>query len=302
MPDPVDVIIPAYDAERWIAEAVGSVLSRPEVRSLTISDDGSRRPVTAEDIGAIGDRRLRIIRGSNSGQSGSRNRGVHALLDTTAPSEDERSWVMFFDADDLLCPAAFDALDEAERAGCVACVGAREAFWEDGRRERFGPPADLRDAVLPGPDQVFRYIEIFGGGGMCVRRSVLRSGERWDPEISHSSDIEFLRRVAGYGDVWVSTRCFLQYRRHESAYHMSSRKHASSRARSFARVVEKHASPANDGLLRDQAAWLINQVAKHAADLDAFEIMVRLHASRGWPVPIKPKLRAGVRRLVGSLS
>jgi hypothetical protein len=83
---------------------------------------------------------------------------------------------------------------------------------------------------------------------------------------------------------------------------MSSRKHASSRARSFARVVEKHASPANDGLLRDQAAWLINQVAKHAADLDAFEIMVRLHASRGWPVPIKPKLRAGVRRLVGSLS
>lgn len=302
MPDPVDVIMPAYNAERWIARAAGSVLAMPGVRSLTISDDGSRTPVTEQLLGVAGDGRVRIVRGPNAGQSGSRNRGIDALLGATGPSDDDRSWAMFFDADDLLLPGAFEALDDAQRAGCAVCVGAREAFWEDGRRELFAPPADLRDTVLPGPDQVFRYIQIFGGGGMCLRRSILRSGERWDPQISHSSDIEFLRRAAEHSGVWVSTRCFLRYRRHETEHHMSSRKHAAHRARSFARVVQRHASPANDGLLRQQAAWLINQVSKHATDRDAFEIMLRLHTSRGWPVPIKPRVRARVRRLVGSLS
>ena len=302
MPDPLDVIMPAYNAERWIAEAARSVLALPSVRSLTIADDGSERPVTPDALGTPEDRRVRIIRGHNAGQSGSRNRGIEALLDATDPAEDDRSWAMFFDADDLLRPDASDALDDAERAGCAVCVGAREAFWEDGRREHFGPPDDLRDTVLPHPDQVFRYIQIFGGGGMCVRRSILRAGERWDPLISHSSDIEFLRRAADHGPVWVSTRCLLRYRRHSSDHHMSSRRHASDRARSFARVVAKHAGPGNDRLLRDQAAWLINQVSKHAGDRQAFEIMVRLHTERGWPVPIKPAVRARVRRLIGSMA
>lgn len=302
MPDPLDVIMPAYNAEAWIRSAVRSVLALPGVRSLTIADDGSRVPVSEVLDGVSGDDRVRVVRGPNGGQSAARNRGIEALLSGSDPREDGRSWTMFFDADDLLCPESTPALDDAENAGCAVCVGAREAFWEDGRRELFGPPDDLRDAVLPDADQVFRYLQIFGGGGMCVRRSILRSGERWDTRISHSSDIEFLRRAAEHGRVWVSARCLLRYRQHNNHGRMSSSKHASDRARSFARVVGKHASPGNDLLLRGQAAWLINQVSKHSTDREAFAIMRRLHAERGWPVPIKASVRAGVRAVVGSLS
>lgn len=293
--------MPAYNAEEWIADAVGSVLGVSAVRSVTIADDGSRVPLTREVVGAPDDGRVRIVRGPNAGQSGSRNLGIDALLDNTDPGDDPRSWVIFFDADDLLCAEVSDALDDAEARGCHVCVGAREAFWDDGRREMFAPPIDLRDRPLPEPDQVFRYVQVFGGGGMCVRRSILRSGERWDLKISHSSDIEFLRRAADHGTVWVSDRCLLRYRQHSSDHQMSSCQHASGRARSFARVVENHGSDANDVLLRNQARWLINQVSKHATDWDAFETMTSLHRSRGWPIPRISAVRARIRRVIGSM-
>lgn len=293
--------MPAYNAEDWIAEAVRSILGVPVVRSLTIADDESRVPLTPEVVGAPNDGRVRIVRGPNAGQSGSRNRGIEALLDQADPIDDASSWAVFFDADDLLCADVLDALDDAEANGCRVCVGAREAFWGDGRRELFAPPDDLRNRILPGPDEVFRYLQIFGGGGMCLRRSILRAGERWDADISHSSDIEFLRRAADHGPVWVSDRCLLRYRQHDSDHHMSSRRHASARARSFARVVQKHASNANDTLFRDQARWLINQVSKHAADWEAFVIMADLHRARGWSIPTKPAVRARIRRTIGSM-
>jgi glycosyltransferase involved in cell wall biosynthesis len=299
MPDPLDVIMPAYNAERWIAEAARSVLALPSVRSLTIADDGSAEPITPESAGADADPRVTVLRRANGGEAAARNTAIDHLLARTDASDDDRSWVMFFDSDDLLLPSCLDALADAERHGCGACVGAREAFAPDGRTERLDPPDDLRDTRLPTAHDAFRYKQVFASTGMTVRRSILRSGERWDELIHTCPDIELLHRFALRTPVWVSTKTMLRYRTHDDGANLSGSRHLARRALGFVRTVELHACPANDALLREQARWLINQLSKHAQDAAAFDALVRLHTARGWPLHLKPVIRHRVRCAIG---
>ncbi len=81
MPDPVDsplvtVIIPAFNAEDFIEEAVSSVLAQ-RVRDLEVFvvDDGSTDR-TAEIAGSFTDPRVRVIRKPNGGVSSARNVGL----------------------------------------------------------------------------------------------------------------------------------------------------------------------------------------------------------------------------------
>jgi glycosyltransferase involved in cell wall biosynthesis len=299
MPDPVDVIMPAYNAQRWIREAVASVLALDAVRSLTIADDGSAEPLTPESAGAGDDPRVTILRRANGGEAAARNTAIDHLLDRTDPVGDERAWVMFFDSDDVLLPTCLDALADALRDGCGACVGAREAFSADGSTERLDPPDDLRDTRLPSPHDAFRYKQVFASTGMTVRRSILRAGERWDERIHTCPDIELLHRFARRAPVWVSTRTMLRYRTHTDGSNLSGSRHLARRTLGFVRTVELHACPENDALLREQARWLMNQLSKHADDAEAFDALTSLHAERGWPLRLKPVIRHRVRRAIG---
>ncbi len=290
--------MPAYNAERWIADAVRSVLALDAVRSLTIADDGSANPLTPALAGSD-DPRLTILRRPNGGEAAARNTAIERLLAAADPADDAASWVMFFDSDDLLLPGCVDALADAARAGAVACVASRESFWPDGRLEPLDPPEDLRDRCFASPDDAFRYQQVYASTGMTVRRSVLRAGERWDERIHTCPDIELLHRFAKHGPVWVSTRPVLRYRRHTDGENLSGHRHLPRRVRGFIRTVELHATPANDHLLHAQARWLLNQVSKHGSDRAVWDDLARLFAQRGWPLPAKPRARHAVRRALG---
>jgi glycosyltransferase involved in cell wall biosynthesis len=70
----VSVLMPAYNAEATIREAVASVLGQTvsEVE-LIVADDGSREP-TSHVLGEIADTRLQIVRRQrNGGVSAARN-------------------------------------------------------------------------------------------------------------------------------------------------------------------------------------------------------------------------------------
>jgi glycosyltransferase involved in cell wall biosynthesis len=93
----VSITMPAYNAERYIAEAIESILAQT-YRSweLIVTDDGSLDH-TAEIVEAfsVRDRRIRCIRQKNSGLSVARNSGIKL---TTG------EFVAFLDADDLWMP------------------------------------------------------------------------------------------------------------------------------------------------------------------------------------------------------
>lgn len=90
--DSVAAIIPLYNGERFIEEALESVLAQtvPPAEIVVVDDgsldDGPRLVNKYESRG------VRMISQANAGQSGARNAGVAA---TTAP------WIAFLDQDDL---------------------------------------------------------------------------------------------------------------------------------------------------------------------------------------------------------
>jgi glycosyltransferase involved in cell wall biosynthesis len=289
---PVHVIIPAYNADRWVAKAVASALDVGIVRSVTVVDDGSLRPLTPDELPSDG--RVRLRRQDNAGVSTARNSGMEAVLTSET---DDAAWLLFLDADDELLPACVKALRDADGAAC--CVAARVGVREDdGSIVTLDPPADLSDRHFASPDDAFRYQQVFAGTGMAVRASVARSGVRWDTAMSHGEDIEFLRRVAEHGRVWVSSVPVLRYRLREGD-NLSSPRYTAGRVRDFVRTVGRHHGPANDHLFEAQARWLINQASKHAEDPAAYEAMCDLFAARGWVIPLKPRLRHTTRSALG---
>lgn len=90
----ISVVIPAYNAEKYIARAVESVLkqTRP-ADEIIVVDDGSTDK-TADMVRAFGDR-VRLIQQPNAGVSAARNAGIRAA---------RGNWIAFLDADDEWLP------------------------------------------------------------------------------------------------------------------------------------------------------------------------------------------------------
>ncbi|MFL6671663.1 MAG: glycosyltransferase family 2 protein [Massilia sp.] len=115
----LSVIVPAFDAARFIEPCLRSILAQLEPQhALVMVDDGSR-----DDTHAVAER-LRdefahadftLIRQPNQGIAGARNRGLAAAAG---------QYLLFVDADDLLEPGALLALDavaKAHQPDVIAC-------------------------------------------------------------------------------------------------------------------------------------------------------------------------------------
>lgn len=86
------VIMPAYNAERFITDAVNSVLNQTfHAFELIIVDDGSTDD-TAKIIKSFNDQRIIYVNQKNSGVSAARNKAI---------SLSRADWLTFLDSDDM---------------------------------------------------------------------------------------------------------------------------------------------------------------------------------------------------------
>jgi glycosyltransferase involved in cell wall biosynthesis len=91
---PVSVVIPAYNAEAWIARALDSVLAQTRrPREVVVVDDGSTDG-TARVAQRYGPSVRHVYR-ANAGVAAARNRGIAAST---------QDWIAFLDADDEWLP------------------------------------------------------------------------------------------------------------------------------------------------------------------------------------------------------
>lgn len=94
----ISVIIPAYNAKRFIAEAIDSVLNQTfPAHEIIVVDDGSTDG-TGEFVKERYGDKVKIIRQENKGVSAARNTGIR---------EATGNILQFLDADDLLLPNKF---------------------------------------------------------------------------------------------------------------------------------------------------------------------------------------------------
>jgi glycosyltransferase involved in cell wall biosynthesis len=89
----VSIIMPAYNAEKYIAESIQSVIDQTLTNwELLITDDGSIDE-TSNIIKSFNDKRIQLITQKNSGVSDARNEGLSLAIG---------KYITFLDADDIL--------------------------------------------------------------------------------------------------------------------------------------------------------------------------------------------------------
>jgi glycosyltransferase involved in cell wall biosynthesis len=175
----VSVVIPAFNAEPFIAEAITSALAQDYGRvEVVVVDDGSADRTAAIASGYP----VTCHTQANAGQAAARNAGVAAA---------RGSLVAFLDADDLWMPSKLSVQ--------VACLLAHpEIDYVLVRMQR-----SLRPGATWPPGTPASWFEEPQPGTIpsagLVRRSVLDKVGRFDPRFALGSDTEWQARAADAG-------------------------------------------------------------------------------------------------------
>jgi CDP-glycerol glycerophosphotransferase len=117
----ISVVVPAYNVESYLAEALDSVLAQTVDLEVVLVDDGSTdgSAAIAEDY-ARRDARVRVVRQANHGLGHARNAGVAAATG---------EYLAFADSDDLVPPGAYATLLRSlERSGSDFATGNIQRF------------------------------------------------------------------------------------------------------------------------------------------------------------------------------
>ena len=115
----VSVIVPVYNAEKYLQECVDSILRQTLADiELILVDDGSadNSPVLCDRYAAQ-DLRVRVIHQANAGLSVARNKGIEVSTG---------EWVAFVDSDDFIDANMYRTMivaAEAESAQLAVCTG-----------------------------------------------------------------------------------------------------------------------------------------------------------------------------------
>jgi hypothetical protein len=231
----ITVMMPAFNAARFIGEAIDSV--RQQAASdweLLVIDDGSTDD-TAKVAESFHDARIQVIRQDNQGEATSRNRAL-----SLARGE----FLAFLDADDAYLPSHLrrtaDCLRENPDAVGVFTDGYH--VGEDGTRlkplsARRRPPrsGDVFDEIVYGSD--------FLGPPVCVvlrRGPILAQALRFDARIVMGPDWDFFMRVAALGPFMHVDEATCLYRVHTNSITTSldARARMRERAKCRERAVE----------------------------------------------------------------
>ena len=104
----IHVIIPCYNVEKYLEQAVYSVLNQPcKEIDIVLVDDGSpgRTPQLCDALAAK-EPRVHVVHKKNGGVSNARNSGIKFVLDHLLHGE--REFIAFLDGDDVWVPFALD--------------------------------------------------------------------------------------------------------------------------------------------------------------------------------------------------
>lgn len=209
----VSVIIPAYNAEKFIEETIQSVLKQTHFNlELIVVDDGSTDNTLklVEDFCKY-DKRTTLIKQENSGVSAARNAGFLAC---------NGSYIAFLDADDVWNPKFLEStlqkLSTDKSLGLVYC----DNQLIDGNSQKMqevngGKEGYVLDNLLLGGEGEY----IFGISGGVLKKEVIESVGGFDIDLSNCADHEFYFRVANKYKIGRVPKVGWYYRQHSNNMH-----------------------------------------------------------------------------------
>ncbi len=205
-------IIPTFNAERWVGDAIRSVLAQtgPSVECIVV-DDGSTDS-TAEVVHRFGND-IKYIQQERSGVSAARNRGAKAAA---------AHYLAFLDADDVWLPGKLEQQKDALGLSPEACLcygGYKIADEQLQVRESVAAPEPavaLRRVLLlehPAP-----WISSTG----VVRADVFMELGGFDESLSTSADADLLVALLVHGRATRVEGPVALYRQHGGQMHLNT--------------------------------------------------------------------------------
>ena len=216
---PVSVVIPAWNREREVVDAVMSARDQTSAPAeILVVDDGSTDGTAAAAARAG----ARVLRQQNLGVSAARNAGVEAAM---------QPWIAFLDSDDLWEPDRLErqwkarelapdvglffsdhAMFDETGVFVASALSVRDAY-EDVERERLAPDVSrLRSASLA---RAMMGGNLIKPSTMLVERELLLAVGLFDPTFGHAEDRELGLRLLARTDAVVIERPLVRYRVHK---------------------------------------------------------------------------------------
>lgn len=185
----ISILIPCYNAARWLAPALDSVFAQTwgDLEVILVNDGSTDDSLAVAQ--RYESRGLIILTQPNTGSSAAHNQALrHATGD----------YVKFFDADDLMSPDMIERQVAAlrDRTGCVA-YGEWARFYTDPTEADFINRPGWHDAA-----PADWLVEIWADalpmmqcGQFLIPRDLLANTGGWNERLSLINDFEFFARV-----------------------------------------------------------------------------------------------------------
>lgn len=206
----ISVIIPVYNAARFITKAVESVLAQKEVKEILLIEDGSRdnsleiclQLAKSHAIIQV----LQHYDNKNHGASASRNLGlIHAHFE----------YIAFLDADDFYLPDRFKKEYEVflkfqDADGVYSAVGTEIISGNDKKYKKIHPerlhtinkvvePSELFPGLLSVMDN-FGFISL---DGLTIKKTTIsKMNQLFLEQLFPAEDTEFMIRMAYYCNLY----------------------------------------------------------------------------------------------------
>lgn len=182
----VSVIIPAFNAENYIGEAISSVLNQDfKDYEIIVINDGSTDQ-TVRIVSDFSDYRINLINQPNSGISKARNRGIE---------ESKGQYIAFLDADDTWFPNKLSLLvsflNNNQEYAMVYSRG--ELIDSNGQLIGFFPYKGFEGNILK---KLLLNASLIHSSSILIQKNILDSYKGFDSNINHYEDWDLWLRIA----------------------------------------------------------------------------------------------------------
>jgi glycosyltransferase involved in cell wall biosynthesis len=202
----VSVIIPAYNAMRYLPKTLDSVLQQTFTDfEVLIINDGSSDTII-EWGSKIADTRVQLITQTNLGVSAARNAGI-----TLSQGE----YIAFLDADDLWeYTHLYKQVSYLENNPKIGVVYTWTQLIDECDRPTGRIFASHANGMIW--QELLEKDVISTGSSAMVRRSCLDSVGGFDTELAHAEDLELWLRIARQYQIGVIKEPLTMYRQHSN--------------------------------------------------------------------------------------
>jgi glycosyltransferase involved in cell wall biosynthesis len=288
----VSILIPAFNAEKWVGECIESALGQTWHQiEIIVVDDGSH-DATYDRARSYRSKKLKVVRRENGGASAARN---HALALA------QGGYIQWLDADDLLAPDKIARQIRGAECGAVSRTllsGSWGKFYNTPGRAVFAM-SQLWEDLAPSEwllrkmnHNLWMAIESW-----LVSRRLSEIVGPWDQSLSLDDDGEYFTRVvsAAEGIKFVpEARCFVRCGKVGLSSDLSlTSKKLSSYATSICAQVEALLALENSSRTRAAGVKFLNRcsIYFYPERMDLFSQMQRIASELGGRLDDPPKLR-----------